>query len=425
MKYAPTWKSLDSRPCPRWYDDAKFGIFIHWGVYSVPAWDIRGSYAEWYWNWIHFPEALTRKFHERTYGANFKYQDFAPLFKAELFEPEQWAELFKRSGAQYVALTSKHHDGFCLWPSEHSWSWNSSDIGPHRDLAGELTAAVRTRGLKMGFYYSLYEWYHPLYLKSPRRFAEEHMLPQLKDLVERYQPSLIFADGEWEHPSSVWKSREFLAWLFSNPACRDEVVVNDRWGGETRSRHGSYFTTEYGTFGDVSWNKRLALRHKWEENRGIGASYGYNRNEDIDDYRTATQLIHLLIDTVSMNGNLLLNVGPTADGRIPVIMQERLVQIGKWLKINGEAIYGTRPWKLAAEGDLIRYTTKGKTLYIFCLKWPGRELVLSAPKPKKNGLITLLGYNQPLRWHDADGELRIEVPPLTVDEVPCRHAYSE
>jgi len=418
--YKPNWESLDSRPCPAWYDEAKFGIFIHWGVYSVPAWGPKGRYSEWYWHDMQNKNGPTWKFHVRTYGADFRYQDFAGMFKAEMFDPDQWADIFARSGARYVVLTSKHHDGFCLWPSAESWNWNSVDVGPHRDLLGDLTEAVRKRGIKMGFYYSLYEWYHPLYRTAPERYVDEHMLPQFKDLVERYEPSLIFADGEWDHPSKFWKSEEFLAWLFNEAGCREEVVINDRWGKETRSRHGGYYTTEYG---HVGGGKELAERHKWEECRGMGASFGYNRYEDVFDYKNASDLIHLLIDVVSKGGNLLLDIGPTADGRIPVIMQQRLVEIGEWLTVNGEAIYGTRPWRQASDGELVRYTAKGDAVYAICLGWPGSELELRAPKPTTATTVTMLGHDEPLRWRLIGGNMHIEVPQLSVDDVPCRHAY--
>lgn len=430
MKYEPTWESLDSRPLPPWYDEAKFGIFIHWGPYSVPAWESKNSYAEWYWfslaggwNLILNAESQVPQFHARTYGSDFKYQDFIRMFKAELFDPDAWADLFVRSGARYVVLTSKHHDGFCLWPSEQSWNWNSVDVGPKRNIVEDVTNVVRARGLKMGFYYSLYEWFHPIYMNDPKRYVDEHMIPQFKDLVERYQPSLIFSDGEWDHPSTLWKSREILAWLFNESPCRKEVVVNDRWGRETRSKHGSYYTTEFGKNGRVAEDRKLALRHKWEENRGMGASFGFNRNEDISDYKTATELIHLLINTVSMNGNFLLNVGPAADGTIPVIMQERLVEIGRWLKVNGEAIYGSRPWRETADGEHVRYTCKGDCVYAISLAWPKGELALGTPMPSKNTEVQMLGVNRPLNWQYANDTLRIEVPVLSIDELPCHHAY--
>jgi alpha-L-fucosidase len=419
-KYEAKWASLDTRPNPAWYDDAKFGIFIHWGLYAVPAWGPKGQYAEWYWNAMSDRNSATWKFHAKTYGENFRYQDFVPGFRAELFEPDQWADLFARSGARYVVLTSKHHDGFCLWPSAQSWNWNSVDVGPHRDLAGDLAKAVRAKGLRMGYYYSLYEWFNPLYKADPKRYVDEHMLPQIKDLVTRYQPSLIFSDGEWDHPSETWRSAEFLQWLYNDSPVKDEVIVNDRWGKETRSQHGSYFTTEYG---EVGGGKKLAAGRKWEENRGMGASYGYNRNETLADYKTGKQLIHILADMVSKGGNLLLNVGPTADGRIPVVMQERLEEIGRWLGVNGEAIYGTKPWKTPVEGKNIRYTAKGDAVYAICLEWPGREFTLDAPTAGGEVSATLLGLAKPVRARRADGKLRIEVPAFGPDELGTQPAY--
>ena len=417
--YQPTWESIDSRPIPTWYDDAKFGIFIHWGVYSVPAWGPKGQYSEWYWQHMQNKNGETWKYHVATYGEKFQYQDFAPMFKAEMFDPDRWADIFARSGAKYIVHTSKHHEGFALWPSAESWNWNSVDIGPHRDLCGDLSKAVKARGLKMGFYYSLYEWFNPIYRSDPQRYVDQHMLPQLKDLVTRYQPSIVWTDGEWDHPSDLWRSTEFLAWLYNESAVKDEVVVDDRWGKGTRGKHGGFYTTEYG--GGVA-NAVLAT-HKWEECRGMGASFGYNRNEDLADYKSATEMIHLLVDLVSRGGNLLLDIGPTADGRIPVIMEERLIEIGDWLKVNGEAIYGTRPWRVTSEND-VWYTSKDGTIYAISKRWPGKELVLSEPRPSTDAVVTMLGVTQPLKWKSKDGMMSIQVPQLSVDEVPCRHAYT-
>ena len=427
-KYEPTWESLDSRPTPDWFTNAKFGIFIHWGVYSVPAWAPMDQYSEWYYKRLEDEKKKTEggptlTFHNKVYGKDFEYKDFAPLFKAELVDPDQWADFFVRSGARYVVLTSKHHDGYCLWPSEQSKGWNSVDVGPRRDLLGELTESVRKRGLKMGFYYSLYEWFNPLYMSDVNRYVNGHMVPQFKDVVKRYKPSIIFSDGEWEHPGSTWKSKELLAWLFNDSPCRDEVVVNDRWGKGERSVHGGYYTTEYGkTYGKAEKDE-MSAAHPWEENRGMGASFGFSRREPIDEYKSATELIHLLINLVSRGGNLLLDIGPTDDGIIPVIMQERLVQIGQWLEVNGEAIYRTRAWRAESEGDSVYYTSRDNAVYAICLNWPGDELVLNTPKPSARTLITLLGHEGNLEWSHENGRLLIHIPQLTVDEVPCRHAY--
>lgn len=418
--YQPNWESLDARPTPSWFVDAKFGIFIHWGVYSVPAWGPKGSYAEWYWNALRREGSETATWHRRVYGPDFQYEQLAPMFTAELFEPAKWADLFALSGARYVVLTSKHHEGYCLWPCPQRPGWNSVDVGPKRDLAGELTEAVRRRGLKMGFYYSLYEWEHPLYKSDVRRYVDEYMFPQFKDLVTRYAPSLIFSDGEWDHPAETWRSQGLLAWLFNESPCRDEVVINDRWGRDCRSEHGGYFTTEYG---HVGRGKSLAANRPWEENRGIGCSFGYNRNEDIADYHTSDELIHLLVDTVSRGGNLLLDVGPTADGRIPVIMQERLLQIGRWLQINGEAIYGSRRWRIEREQGFVRYTVKDGTVYAICTKWPGKQLSLDAIKPTEATTVRLLGHESQLPWNFETSRFHVDLSTIGPSKLPCESAF--
>jgi alpha-L-fucosidase len=262
--YQPTWESIDSRPTPQWFTDAKFGIFIHWGVFSVPSWgplprdgaSIYECYAEWYWSRLMNTKDNAHHFfkehHDKTYGADFKYQDFVNDFTCEMFDPDQWAKVFKTSGAKYVVLTSKHHEGFTLWPSAQSWNWNAVDAGPHRDLAGDLINAVRKEGLRMGYYYSLYEWFNPLYHSDVNAYVDQHMIPQMKDLVTRYKPDVLWTDGEWDHPSETWKSTQFLSWLYNESPVKNDVVINDRWGKETRSVHGGIYTTEYDLIHDAS-----------------------------------------------------------------------------------------------------------------------------------------------------------------------------
>ncbi|MDD2763325.1 MAG: alpha-L-fucosidase [Opitutaceae bacterium] len=455
--YEPNWESLDQRPTPAWFLDAKFGVFIHWGVYAVPAWGKVGEYAEWYWYKIKSdnPEdAVWRKFHQDHYGADFAYQDFAPRFTAELFNAAQWADLFARAGVKYVVSTSKHHEGFALWPSaeaSRTWGrpWNATEIGPKRDLLGELAQATRARGLKFGFYYSLYEWYNPLWKTDRARYVTEHMWPQFKDAVTRYQPSIIFADGEWDLTSKEWRSEALLAWLFNESACKDEVVIDDRWGSDTRSKHGGYWTTEYGAgLKDDS--------HPWEESRGMAYSYGYNRAERADDYKTAREFILMLVDLVSRGGNLLLDIGPAADGTIPPLMEQRLLEIGDWLKVNGEAIYGTRyagrscQWtegqrpgqeygqynvkynlldqvgQHAKNGLAVKqvfFTKKPDALYALTVGWPGQELVLRRVRAPANAAVTMLGVPGQLKTRVADESLIVSTPNLGPDEAPCRHAF--
>jgi alpha-L-fucosidase len=466
-RYQPTWESIDQRPVPAWYTNAKFGIFIHWGVYSVPAYAAvnvkdENPYAEWYWNSLtngmdsNEPTghgARTWDFHKRVYGPDFTYFEFAPQFRAELYDPDRWADVIARSGARYVALTSKHHEGFTLWrnvQANHSWgrAWNAVDIGPKRDVLLDLMEAGRRRGLHMGIYYSLYEWYNPLWLTNKQKYVTDHLFPQFKDVVTHTKPAIIFSDGEWELTSAEWHSAELLAWLFNESPVADNVVIDDRWGSDTRHKHGGYFTTEYTSGMQQS-------SHPWEESRGMGYSYGYNRAETLADYHTSRQLILMLIDIVSRGGNLLLDIGPRADGAIPVVMEERLVQIGDWLRPNGEAIYGTtvlkRPaqWsagrvpqleqkEFRAEYDITRmiddpppgyarveafFTQKDGQIYAILPRWPQAELVLHDFAASSTAKATLLGSGRDLSLEMRGRDVVIAIPDSLRASEPPQQAY--
>jgi alpha-L-fucosidase len=446
QKYQNTWESLDSRPIPSWFEDAKFGIFIHWGVYSVPSWrklepGLYASYAEWYYAKVMFnKDNGGEQFHNKNYGADFEYRDFAPLFKAELFDPVFFADIFKRSGAKYVVLTTKHHDGFCMWPtkSKYKKGWNALDVGPKRDLVGELTKEVKSAGLKMGLYYSIIEWesswthrtesgyYLPKNLidkyKIPEdEYVDNHLIPQLKELVSQYKPSLIFSDaGEWDGSEEYFKTKEFLSWLYSESSVKNEVVVNDRFAKNMPGNHGDYFSSEYKDM------KNSQTFHPWEESRGIGGSYGFNRAENIDDYNSSKELIQELIDIVSRGGNLLLNVGPTSDGRIPVIMQQRLIDIGSWLKVNGEGIYKTRKRSVTnqrSKDQTIYFTTKEGILYGIFSSWED-SITIDLLKDEKVKKINILGYDKTLEFEIIENnKLKIQIPKLSISEIPCLYSW--
>ncbi len=456
QRYEATWESIDVRATPEWFTDAKFGVFVCWGLYSVPAWTPKGHYAEWYQYWLQEKsfDGQVAEFHARTYGAEFQFRDFAPRFKAELWDPNAWAGLFARAGARYIVLTTKHHSGYTLWPSAeaertYGVNYNPVKVGPKRDLVGDLAKAVRARDIKLGLYYSLYEWYHPLWKSDKTRFVEEHLFPQFKDLVTRYEPEVVWADGEWDLSWEQWRSPELLAWLFNHAANEKDVAVNDRWGKGIRHKHGGFYTTEYGSGLDDD-------THPWEENRGMGHSYGYNRAEGAQDYRSARELILMLIDVVSRGGNLCLDIGPRADGTIPVVMQERLLAIGDWLRTNGEAIYGTRMWKTPCQWSVgerpkvkrgeymtefnileqtvapragqarkeVLFTFKDGHLYAITPRWPGRELRLREVQPGSRTQVTFLATGIPLHWRAEGGDLIVTCPEFDPNTLSGQHAYA-
>ncbi len=423
MKYENNWASLNKRPVPEWFADAKFGIFIHWGLYSVPAYSRNTEYAEWYRKQLDDPKHPSRLFHDRVYGPGFKYEDFAGMFKAELFDADEWAGLFQKSGAKYINFVSKHHDGFCMFKTDYAWNWNSVDVGPHRDFCAELKAALDKTDVRFGVYHSIYEWFNPLYLKDPEEYALKHLIPMMKDLVERYRPATLFTDGEWEHESSVWHSSDFLAWLYNESSVRDFVVPNDRWGKETRGRLGGNFTTEYGTIDGTITLDEVKDSRPFEECRGIGHSFGLNRIEKAEDYLSPKELIELLCSLVSSGGNFLLNVGPAADGTIPVIMQERLLQIGKWLSVNGEAIYGTRKYTSEKENG-VYYTQKGNAVYAVVNRFPFGDITLRHVPYTESLRASLLGSGAAISVKNNGGKACLTFAPLNPDEIKSKWLYA-
>ena len=450
--YQPTWESLDKRPTPAWFTDAKFGIFIHWGVYAVPGWCTKGNYAEWYQQGLETGDTARQQFHKAKFG-NRTYYDLANDFKAELFKPDEWAKVFEQSGAKYIVLTSKHHDGFTLWPSRESdrdwgFKWNAVDVGPRRDLIADLFTAVRKTSVHAGMYYSLYEWFNPLWKTDKNKFAATHTWPQMKELINNYQPDVFWTDGDWEASDTVWKSKEFLTWLYNESPVKNKVIVNDRWGAGIRFKHAGIYTPEYQP--DLDFED-----HAWEESRGMGFSYGYNREEDAWDYNSAQSLILQLIDKVSRGGNFLLDIGPDEHGKIPPIMQERLLQMGEWLKINGEAIYNTTRWKVSSQwsegnrhyknrsGDMLlkitvdpdpgyavkevfyTYNVGTNSLYAIFPKYPdNKKLVLNDISLPAGTKISFLSTKENVRWQPEGKNIRIDLPEYNPNTIKLPYAYA-
>lgn len=453
-RYSATPASLATHPLPQWWKDAKFGIFIHWGVYSVPAFAPRGAsalvgpppdctgYAEWYWFVQQIPGCQAWTHHLQTYGADFVYDDFIPQWTADRFDPDAWLQLFQEAGAKYFVLTSKHHEGFALWPTATTRR-NAVEMGPHRDLVGALFEAAHRAGdkVKPGLYYSIPEWYNPApkpadayaptgtnnlvfgppagslpprnaYTQLPvpytgyvaiTDYAAGQVRPQLKELVDLYHPDVIWCDiGGRE---DYFLSNESIAYYYNQTAATNPegVVVDDRCGDKAAT-HFDYNTVEYGNGSAVP---------PFEATRGMGASFGYNAQETDADYLSPAELIKTLVSTVASGGNLLLDIGPKADGTIPDSMTTRLQAMGAWLRINGTAIYGSRQWTQSNDGSG-NYFTIGQegALYIIATTWPGQTLTVNAAIPVTAATrITLLGSdNTPLAYRRSGSQLLITMP---------------
>lgn len=410
-KYDPTWESLDARPLPAWYDQSKIGIFIHWGVYSVP-----GFGSEWFWkSWTDGRERYV-DFMNKNFKPGFSYQEFGSQFTAEFYNATHWANLFKRAGAKYVVLTSKHHEGYTLWPSRFAFSWNAQVVGPHKDILGQLAGAIRNEtDLKFGLYHSLYEWYNPLWINDNKNnlttdeFVQYKTLPEMFEIVNTYKPEIVWSDGEWEAPDTYWQSKEFLAWLYNESPVKDTVVTNDRWGHETLCTHGGYYTCA------DRYNPGVLQPHKWENCMTLDKeSWGYRRDADIVDYLTPEELMTTIIETVSCGGNVLVNVGPTREGTIPPIQEERLEQMGEWLAINGEAIYNAIPYDV--QNDTLTpgiwYTqNESKTqVYAMLTSWPGATVRLGSIASSANLRVSMLGTQGQLQWFEGSPGIIVTTP---------------
>ncbi|MFB6295784.1 MAG: alpha-L-fucosidase [Halobacteriales archaeon] len=447
--YEPTRESLAAHPVPDWYADAKLGIFIHWGVYSVPAWanpEGDHAYAEWYPYYMYEEGSDTYEYHREEYGETVEYADFIDDWNAENWDPDRWADFFAEVGARYVVLTGEHHDGFPLWPT-HYTEYNAAEMGPERDLVGELCEAVRDRGLKFAAsYHANLNYYqpgfegrfgHPDYAGGPHGAPEtapgaeyvDFMNAKHRELIRRYEPDLLWFDTPQADADHL-RAHELVADYYNRAAERDkDVVVNNRAATDA---HADFVTPEYETFGETH-------EEKWETCRGIGRSFGYNQVEGPEHHLSGAELVWLLVDVVSKNGNLLINVGPRADGTIPDLQREPLLALGEWLDAHGEAVYGTTYWARAegsadvVEDDAapeVRYTWQDDTLYAILDAWPDEEFALGVGEHASLDAVEgvrLLGDGGDPAWH-TDGESLVvetgDVPgdrpahALAIDGVP-------
>lgn len=451
MHYAPTRESLAAHPIPAWFDNAKLGIFVHWGLYSVPGWaplagelgEILASgdwakwfannpYAEWYGNSYRIDGSPTQQYHRATYGADFPYTGFAPMFNraVEGWDPDAWADLFARVHARYVVPTTKHHDGFLLWPSRHP---NPFIEGFHatRDLVGDLAAAVRRRGMTMALYYSGgLDWtFNDTVIQHiadiPKAVPQmpeyvDYANAHWRELIERYQTRILWNDIAY--PAGTDLNVLFAEYYSQLP----DGVINNRFtqrfqmgeGNIVSDNHYDFDTPEYAVFTEIR-------AKKWESCRGIGASFGYNRSEGPEQYQTVEALVHMLVDVTSKNGNVLLNVGPMADGTIPDLQRERLLGLGAWLDVNGDAVFDTRPWVTAESrtdgGAPVRFTQKDGDLYATVLASPAAgplEVQGLAAAPQSS--VRLLGRAEPVAWRQTNRGLAVTLP----GGAATAHAYA-
>jgi alpha-L-fucosidase len=453
--FAPSWTSLETFRTPEWYLDAKFGIFIHWGLYSVPAFD-----NEWYPRNMYKKGEKAFDHHVKTWGpqARFGYKDFIPLFKAEKFDAAAWAALFREAGAKYVVPVAEHHDGFPMYASDFT-EWSAARMGPKRDIVGELARAVRAEGLTFGVSSHRVEhwWFFdqgktfdsdvrdPKYdafygpavdQKSsesgqtpPSRAFLDDWLARTAELVDKYQPQLIWFDWWIAQPAVHAHLQRFAAFYYNRGAewGRGVAINYKKHGGES-------FPDTAGVL-DIERGQLAAIRPLfWQTDTSVSkTSWGYVTNHE---YKTADSIVDDLVDIVSKNGCLLLNIGPRSDGTIPEPEQQMLREIGRWLRVNGEAIYGTRPWTIFGEGPTavvegpfadtkrlaftaqdIRFTRKGDTLFATALAWPESGVLTIASLargsqhyPSEIAAVDVLGAGAPRRvWRDAAG-LHVALP---------------
>lgn len=409
-----------------WWREARFGMFIHWGPYAVPAGIHEGNevkgIGEWIMNAAQIPVA--------------EYEDYARHFNPTAFDADEWVRIAKDAGMKYIIITSKHHDGFCLWASEVS-GYNAKDFSPiKRDLLAELKAACDRHGVRLGFYYSIMDWHHPD-AQAPhfpryntkeksnpafQRYVDSYLKPQLRELITRYDPAVLWFDGEWipewthEHGQDLYRYVRTL---------KPDLLVNNRvdkgrQGMMGMNRTDRHYAGDFGTpeqeilasTSDFDWEACMTMNDTW----------GFKSGDH--NWKSTTTLVHQLIDVAAKGGNYLLNVGPTAEGIIPAASVERLAGVGLWLRTNGQAIFGTRPLQGFKEGDSILYTASadGRTIYTIMTAWPGDEVRLTRVTPEPASEIRLLGHDRPLVWYRDGAATVVKVPAAA--RAASNHAWT-
>lgn len=413
-----------------WWRDDTFGMFIHWGVYAVPAGVHKGekieSVGEWIMNTAQIPIA--------------EYEEYARQFNPTQYDANEWVRIAKDAGMKYIVITSKHHDGFCLWDSKVS-DYDVMDFAPiHRDLLQELKDACDRQGIKLCFYHSIMDWHHPdaqgphypTYNTGEKsnpnfvRYYDSYLKPQVEELVKRFDPFVMWFDGEWIPEYTHEQGLEMYQLVRS---MKPGIIVNNRvdkgrkgmqgMNAEDQEYAGDFGTPEQEILEGTSSND-------WESCMTMNDSWGFKSWDE--NWKSAETLIHNLIDVAAKGGNYLLNVGPTAEGLIPQPSVERLAEMGEWLRVNGEAIYKTERYSKFKEGQNIYYTRSkdGHYLYLIATEWPGESIQFREASPVPNSEIRLLGYDQPLSWSKDGNTVIVTIPGALQepDSRPSKYAWS-
>ncbi|MEH0152648.1 alpha-L-fucosidase [Limibacter armeniacum] len=468
--FEPNWESLQEYDVPEWFQDAKLGIFIHWGPYAVPAYR-----SEWYPRFMYMDSVVwgpkgevksigatnVYKHHIEKYGTldKFGYKDFIPMFKGENFNAKEWVDIFEKSGAKYIVPVAEHHDGFAMYKSNHT-RWNAVDMGPKKDILGELTTEARKRKMKIGAsshfafnwnYYNHKEGfdtmdpqYADLYGKSHDHYtaADEEFLElwwnRTTDIIDNYKPDILWFDFYIDREEFMPYHPKVAAYYYNKGIEWNKDVV-------LQTKNFKMATFPEGTHVlDIERGKMSDIRQEpWQTDTSIGKnSWSYVENWISKDANT---IIDDLVDIVSKNGCLLLNVGPKADGTIPEDQQAILFEIGNWMNVNGDAIYGSRPWKIFGEGptevatghhtegknkeltaDDFRFTTNNGKLYAISMDWAENGKVTIPALSKGNEYVAsqikqvkLLGSKEKLAWEQTADGLQVSLPA----EQPCNHAF--
>ena len=401
-----------------WWRDARFGMFIHWGAYAIPAGIHKEKQVEGIGEWIQYNGKIPVN----------EYETYAKQFNPVKFDADLWAKTMKEAGMKYVVITSKHHDGFGLWNSKIS-NYNIVEFSPYgKDILKALSESCKAQGIKFGLYYSILDWHHPKaqyneflrakedktdYSEQFKDYLENYMKPQIKELIDNYDPEILWFDGEWVSEFTHKQGLELYQYVRS---LKPDILINNRVdkgraGMQGMNKEGDKYAGDFGTPEQEILENASTL--DWESCMTVNDTWGYKSLDH--NWKSAQVLVHNLIDVTAKGGNYLLNVGPTAEGIIPKPSVERLAKIGKWLAINGEAIYKTEKLnEYYMQGENIRYTKqKGKNIfYAISLQSPKNEITFKYVIPEKNSKIYMIGYDQSLDWKYTNDGLKINIPKL-------------